>query len=87
MSKSWGPSYGFEKPDTEAFKTVADLLGVELRNIAHVGDDWDDIEGANNAGCLSILIDRENKQPEFARDADHVVSDLNELEALLLTLR
>ncbi len=82
-----GPSYGFEKPNIEAFRTVAGLLGVELHHIAHVGDDWDDVEGANNAGCISILIDRENNQPEFGQDADHIISNLNELEALLPQLR
>jgi len=35
----------------------------------------------------SILIDRENNQPEFGQDADHSISNLNELEALLPQLR
>lgn len=78
-----GPSHGFEKPALIAFETVAAELDVSLSNIAHIGDDWDDIEGANNAGCVSIHIDREDKRPAFAEDADHVVADLTELEALL----
>ncbi len=81
-----GPDHGFEKPAVEAFAMLADLLGVELDSMAHIGDDWDDIEGANSAGCVSILIDRDNRRPDFAADADHVIADLDELERLLITL-
>jgi len=78
-----GPSHGFEKPALAAFETMAASLETELAAIAHIGDDWDDIEGANRAGCLSILIDREHNRPSFTQDADHVVHDLNELESLM----
>lgn len=81
-----GPTYGFEKPDPRAFSTLAQLLDVDLGSIAHIGDDWDDIEGANRSGCTSILIDRGNRQPDFASDADHVVADLHELESVLADL-
>lgn len=81
-----GPSHGFEKPERVAFETVAHELGVELASIAHIGDDWDDIEGANAAGCVSIHIDREDERPSFSRDADHVVNDLNDLERVLARL-
>lgn len=81
-----GPSHGFEKPDRVAFETVSHELGVELASIAHIGDDWDDIEGANGAGCVSIHIDRERKRPSFSRDADYVVDDLFDLERELARL-
>ena len=82
-----GPDHGFEKPAIEAFSMMAHLLGVRLRSMAHIGDDWDDIDGANRAGCVSILIDREDRRPDFAVDADHVIADLDRLESLLLRLR
>lgn len=81
-----GPSHGFAKPDIAAFEMLAELIGVDLDAIAHIGDDRDDVDGANRAGCISILIDRDGRQPGFAGDAQHVVADLDELESLLAVL-
>lgn len=81
-----GPSYGFEKPDPKAFRTIARKLGVELGEMVHVGDDWDDIEGANLAGAVSVYINRDGANPEFRGRAQYEVRDLIELEVLLENL-
>ena len=78
-----GPAYGFEKPDRRSFEVVADQLGVELSTVVHVGDDWDDIAGANAVGAISVFMNREYADPEFRGDARYEVSDLVELESLL----
>ena len=78
-----GPDHGFEKPDPQAFAMVASKLGVDVTDLAHVGDDWDDIEGANAAGATSIYLNRTDDDPIFRSDADHEVRDLDELVRLL----
>ena len=78
-----GPDHGFEKPDPRAFAMVASQLGVDVTEIAHIGDDWDHVEGANAAGATSIYLNRTGDNPGFRSDADHEVRDLNELVRLL----
>lgn len=78
-----GPEFGFEKPDRRAFEEVARQLGVLTTEILHVGDDWDDVEGANAAGATSVFLNRTGAEPDFANDADHEVGDLHELEDLV----
>ena len=78
-----GPEHGFEKPDPRAFTALADQLGVDTRHLVHVGDGHDDIEGANAVGATSVLIVRSGAVPAWAADADHQVSNLEELELLL----
>ena len=62
---------------------VASQLGVDVTELAHIGDDWDDVEGANAAGATSIYLNRTGDNPGFRSDADHEVRDLNELVRLL----
>lgn len=50
---------GVEKPDRRLFSIAAKELGVALKDLVHVGDDpLDDFDGAQNAGCKAILLDR-----------------------------
>ncbi len=78
-----GPDHGFEKPDPRAFSMIADRLGVPIGSIAHVGDDADDIDGANRVGAVSILISRDGRRPSTESPPDHVISDLRQLEEVL----
>lgn len=49
---------GFSKPDPRLFDAARAVLGVEARNVAHVGDMYEaDILGAHAAGIGAILID------------------------------
>lgn len=78
-----GPTYGFEKPDPRAFETIASLLDVRCDEVMHIGDDWDDVHGANAVGAVSVFMNRSALKPDFAADADLEVANLTELEALL----
>lgn len=50
---------GIAKPNSEAFRMVADALGVSMASLAYVGNSvTEDYHGARSAGCQSILIDR-----------------------------
>ena len=45
------------KPAPDGFLKCADILGVELSELAMIGDQlFTDIRGANNAGAISILV-------------------------------
>jgi len=61
--------HGKVKPSPTIFRAALELLGVEARAAAMVGDSpLDDIEGARALGMSAFLIDREGRFPE-RRDA------------------
>lgn len=79
-----GPDLGIEKPDVRAFTTIADRLGVDVSSMVHVGDAADDVDGANAAGAVSVLIVRAEQRPDTATVPDYTIRDLSELHALLV---
>lgn len=78
-----GPEHGFEKPDPRAFERLAQQLSIEPAEMLHVGDDHDDIAGANGVGAVSVYINRTGSRPPWANDADYEITDLVGLEQLL----
>ena len=73
--------HGRTKPHASIFRAVLDLLGVEPAQAAMVGDQVaDDIEGARAIGMRAILLDRDERHPEF----EPRITSLRELLALLL---
>lgn len=56
---------GYRKPDPRGFIELAKKLGVNPCEMVFVGDEQKDIEGANDAGVFSILIDREWCNKDF----------------------
>ncbi len=79
-----GPDHGFEKPDRRAFEAMAGLLGAELGCLVHVGDDADDVLGANEAGATSVWINRSAGPSPLPADAHHEIRSLAKLEAVLV---
>ncbi|MEM1333792.1 MAG: HAD family hydrolase [Actinomycetota bacterium] len=77
------PSLGVDKPHPEAFATLTRQLGVDPAATAHVGDDWDDVEGANASGMRSVYLNRNGANPPFRACADHEIRSLTDLETLL----
>ena len=70
------------KPHADAVLSVCRALGIHPRRTACVGDFRTDLEAANAAGAISILF-APSDRPSYADLADHVVSDLATLPALL----
>jgi HAD superfamily hydrolase (TIGR01549 family) len=59
-------AHGKTKPDPSIFRAVLDALEVEASAAAMVGDSLtDDIEGALALGMHALLLDREDRHPEF----------------------
>jgi FMN phosphatase YigB (HAD superfamily) len=48
---------GWRKPDRRAFEEVADLLGVALSRLVHVGDDPETDGKASDAGATVVLVE------------------------------
>ena len=76
---------GAAKPDATIFRLACERLGVEPREVAHVGDDPDtDIWGAAQAGMKTVWVNRDNRRWEDTRvTPDAVIADLYALMPLL----
>lgn len=54
---------GFEKPDRRIFEWAAERLGVETRDLIHVGDVWEaDVEGALGVGARAIWVTNDTRE-------------------------
>jgi putative hydrolase of the HAD superfamily len=72
---------GHAKPDRRIFAAALAKYGLEPKSAAHVGDSEEkDLCGANDAGLMGILIDRDG---ESSNAAGRRVTDLREILPLL----
>jgi putative hydrolase of the HAD superfamily len=73
--------HGKTKPDPTIFQAVLDRLGVAPEEAAMVGDSLeDDVEGARSLGMRGVLVDREDRHPEWGEER---LRDLRALPAAL----
>jgi putative hydrolase of the HAD superfamily len=72
---------GHRKPASVGFVRLATELDVPIGDLIYVGNEEKDIEGANAAGALSVLIDREGRQPDWGAWAR--IERLDEILGLL----
>jgi len=56
---------GYRKPNVTGYKMLAEKLEIENNEMLYVGNEEKDIIGANNAGILSILINRTEKKINY----------------------
>ncbi len=68
---------GYRKPSGRTFTYLADRLGIAASDLAYVGNEKKDIEGANSVGGYSILIDRTGKGESYGERRR--IGSLNEL--------
>lgn len=59
---------GYRKPHTAGYLHLCEALNVAPYELAYVGDEQKDMEGANKAGCISILINRTGLPIDFAQN-------------------
>ena len=69
------------KPEPDMFHRTCEALSIDSHELLHVGDNPEtDIEGARNAGALSVWINRtEMSWPAELQAADYEIKNLNEL--------
>ena len=72
---------GAAKPDPTIFRIAAERAGVDLEEMAHVGDDpVRDIDAARRVGMRTVWVNREAAAwPEGVVRADHEITDLTAL--------
>jgi putative hydrolase of the HAD superfamily len=73
-------SVGVRKPETNGYLQLAAALGVPVDRMVFVGNEPKDVEGANRAGAISVLLDREERRPDWGQQ--YCISDLHELWTL-----
>jgi len=56
---------GYRKPNVIGYIMLAKKLGIETNEIVYIGNEEKDIIGANNAGILSILINRTDEKINY----------------------
>ena len=72
---------GYRKPNIKGLQMIAKELGILVQEVMYIGDEEKDIICANNAGAVSVLIDREEKGLEYGQQ--YRVRNLNELRDVL----
>lgn len=76
-------SVGSAKPDPDMFQEACRMAGVNLEEMAHIGDEPEtDIAGVLAAGGTAIWMNRLNKAADPKFSADATVHDMEELLAL-----
>jgi 5'-nucleotidase len=77
---------GIRKPNPGIFQHAISLLKVQPGECLYVGDSYaNDVIGAASAGMKTCWLNRDSAEPEVEDiDADFMISDLAELNALLM---
>jgi HAD superfamily hydrolase (TIGR01509 family) len=78
LSRESGPI----KPEPDGILRCCHEIGAQPQRVAAVGDFKYDVEAANAAGAVSVLLAPGDK-PAFASRADHVIDRLDQLPDLL----
>jgi putative hydrolase of the HAD superfamily len=72
---------GFRKPSKNGLLYIAKHFNIDVGELIFVGDEEKDIKAAQNAGCVSILIDR-NGNVEKDYGQNYTITSLNEIFSL-----
>jgi len=80
---TWSRESGIVKPSPKALLRACSLLGVHPERTACVGDYLYDVQAANAAGAVSVLLVRPGQTCAFAAEARCVIHSLRELPAVL----
>ena len=68
---------GFRKPNIAGYKMLLDAFNVSPSRVAYVGDEEKDVIGANNAGMVSVLINRGSEVKNWGQK--HTIKSLDEI--------
>jgi putative hydrolase of the HAD superfamily len=72
------------KPHESVFRETAKKLGVEIKDMMHIGDlERTDVTGANNAGCISVKFTGVHNDNSYNGQAQYSISDYRQLLKLL----
>jgi len=71
------------KPHPDGVILAAQMLGVKPQEILVVGDYIFDIQAGKNAGATTVLLDNHTPNPEFSRQSDYTISDVDGLAKIV----
>jgi HAD superfamily hydrolase (TIGR01509 family) len=71
------------KPDPDGVHELARRLGVRPSETLVVGDYLFDIQAGNRAGATTVLVCTHAVLPDYAHEADYVITDLNDVLSIL----
>jgi HAD superfamily hydrolase (TIGR01509 family) len=80
---AWSRDDGPIKPAPDGVLRACRQLGIAPARTACVGDFRYDLQAANAAGAVSILLARGPTRPDYADLAKHVIAELTELPEVL----
>jgi len=72
---------GYRKPNKKGYELCLKYLGVPNNQAIYVGNEEKDITGANNAGMVSVLINRESDKKKFSQN--FTIRSLSEILSLI----
>ena len=79
---TWSRQWGAIKPQPDGVLAACGAMGVKPANTVCVGDYLYDIEAANAAGAVSVLVDPTGSR-DFAHLADHAIGRIADLLDIL----
>lgn len=68
---------GFRKPNKKGFEKMLQEFSCKTKELLYVGDEKKDIEGIEDIGGISVLINRENDEKDFGQN--YTVKTLDEI--------
>lgn len=71
---------GFRKPHPAGYLLLCKSLCVRPHELIYVGDEQKDIIGANEAGCISVLINRTGKDVDYGQA--YTIRHISEISTL-----
>ncbi len=72
------------KPHVSVFQKTCDKLGVQTKDLMHIGDlERTDVAGANNSGCISVKFKGVQNDTSHNGHAKYVISDYRELHNVI----
>ena len=72
---------GYRKPNKSGLDMLSKLLDTKVTNMIFIGDEEKDIFTAKNAGCISILLNRNGLKKEYGQDYE--ISSIMEIINIL----
>ena len=77
---------GYRKPNITGYKFLSKKLGTQTDEMVYIGNEEKDIIGANNAGIISVLINRTGETIDYGEKYQYknLLDMWNELKGILL---
>lgn len=73
---------GYRKPNEAGLVMLSTLIDVPIDEMIFIGDEEKDIKTAQNAGCISVLVNRSTESKTYGQTYE--VNELTEILKILI---